>query len=238
MDHSIESQHVVIVGGTSGMGLAAARVLKSRGARVTVTGRDPVRLDQARSEGFVAAAVDALSDKVVADFFAGAGKIDHLVICVSGAKGAGPFATLDVDTLTAGFAEKVMAQIRVARAALATLRRDGSLTFITAASARASLPGTAGLAMINGALEAMVKPLARELQPLRVNAVSPGVVETAWWDRLPAATREQVLEGASKASLVKRNGSAEELGEAIAFVVGAGFMTGSVLEIDGGVRLT
>lgn len=133
---------------------------------------------------------------------------------------------------------KFFAQFYAAQAALPFLRKDGSLTFVSAISARAARPGTAGLAAINGAIEAIVKPLARELRPLRVNAVSPGVVATPWWDRLPAEVRGTLLRESADASLVGRNGKPEELAEAIAFLVANGFVTGTVLEVDGGIRLS
>ncbi len=114
--------------------------------------------------------LDALFDRL--------GEIDHLVVCVSGGAGAGPFAALDLMVLRRAFAAKTFAQLEAVQAALSHLTRAGSVTLVTAASAQAAFPGTAGLAAVNGALEAAVRPLAAELAPLRVNAVSPGVVDT------------------------------------------------------------
>ncbi len=94
------------------------------------------------------------------------------------------------------------------------------------------------MAAINGAIEAMIKPLARELRPLRINAVSPGVIQTPWWDRLEPEIREQLLNQAASATLVGRNGHAKEVGQSIAYIVTNGFVTGTVLEVDGGLRLS
>jgi NAD(P)-dependent dehydrogenase (short-subunit alcohol dehydrogenase family) len=118
------------------------------------------------------------------------------------------------------------------------LNPRGSLTFVSGISARSAHPGTAGLAAINGAIEAMVRPLARELAPLRVNAVSPGVVETPWWDRLAPDMRRKLLTQTAAATLVGRNGTADDLGHAVAFIVNNEFVTGTVLEVDGGLRLS
>lgn len=100
-------------------------------------------------------------------------------------RGSGPIATLDPEQLAAGFEGEFWPFPRILQAALPHLRADGSVTFVTASSARAAFPGTAGLAAINGALEAMVPPLAVELAPLRVNAVSPGVIDTVGWNNVP-----------------------------------------------------
>jgi NAD(P)-dependent dehydrogenase (short-subunit alcohol dehydrogenase family) len=83
----------------------------------------------------------------------------------------------------------------------------------------------------------MIEPLARELQPLRVIAVSPGVVETPWWDKFPDHRRHKLLEKSASASLVRGNAPPQEVGCAIAFLVANGFANGTIMEIDGGLRL-
>jgi NAD(P)-dependent dehydrogenase (short-subunit alcohol dehydrogenase family) len=118
------------------------------------------------------------------------------------------------------------------------LRADGSVTIISAASARAAFAGTAGLAAANGALEAMVAPLAVELAPLRVNAVSPGVIDTQWWDGMPADQRRAYFEAVAAVTPVRRVGQPEDVAGAVVYLAGAGFVTGAVLECTGGSHLT
>ncbi|MFE4362071.1 MULTISPECIES: SDR family oxidoreductase [unclassified Kitasatospora] len=233
-------QRVVVMGGSSGIGEATATAFAADGAEVVVTGRDRDRLDAAvaRIGGKTTGhPLDATDPAALAAFFATTGVVDHLVVAVSGAAGAGPFAQLDLAELAAGFDAKFWPQVRVLQAALPHLREDGSVTLITAASARAAFPGTAGLAAINGALEAMVPPLAVELAPLRVNAVSPGVIDTPWWDRVPAEQRAALFEGLAATTPVGRVGRAEDVARAIHLLAANGFVTGVVLDCTGGANL-
>lgn len=179
----LNDQALVVIGGTSGIGLATARRAGEAGARVTVVGRDRERLDRAlaglgpdtRGERVDASDRDALDA-----FFTRAGRLHHLVIAASSGVGAGPLAALARDDLARGFDGKFWLHWQCVQAALPFLSPQGSITFVTAVSARIGRPGISGLAAIDGALGAMVLPLAHELGPVRVNAVSPGVIDTPW----------------------------------------------------------
>ncbi|GAA3452000.1 hypothetical protein GCM10018962_38330 [Dactylosporangium matsuzakiense] len=108
---------------------------------------------------------------------------------------------------------------------------------IRSGSAQAALPGTSGLAALNGALEAMVGPLAVELAPVRVNAVSPGVIHTPWWDGVSAADRDALFKSYAAALPAGRIGRAEEVADAIVALATNGYITGTVLPVAGGVQL-
>ena len=241
-DGSFDGQRVVIIGASAGIGEAAAKAFAARGAAVTITGRSKERLDQAAQRighPVLAAEVDATSRVALDAFFATTGTIDHLVLSASpGAVGAGPFATLDEADLRQAFDGKFFAHFKAIQAALPRLRRDGSVTLVTAVSARAAFAGTAALAAANGALETLVAPLAVELAPLRVNAVSPGVIDTHWWNGLPEDQRRAYFESVAAVSPVRRVGRPDDVAEAITYLAGAGFVTGTVLECTGGSNLT
>ncbi|MFH8382495.1 SDR family oxidoreductase [Kitasatospora sp. NPDC018058] len=233
-------QRVVVMGGSSGIGEAAATAFAADGAEVVITGRDRERLDAAveRIGGKAGGKrLDATDPAALAAFFAETGTVDHLVVAVSGAAGSGPFAQLDLADLAGGFDAKFWPQVRVLQSALPHLREDGSVILITAASARAAIPGTAGLAAINGALEAMVPPLAVELAPLRVNAVSPGVIDTPWWDRVPVEQRTALFDGLAATTPVGRVGRPEDVARAIHMLAANTFVTGVVLDCTGGANL-
>jgi NAD(P)-dependent dehydrogenase (short-subunit alcohol dehydrogenase family) len=241
MKTTLSAQKIIVIGGGSGIGLAAAQALAAQGAEVTIAGRDKEKLQRAAAAAGVPlkiAAVDATSPAAVSALFESVGTFDHLVLTMSGSKGGGPIKRLTVDALRAGFEAKFFPQFIAAQQALPHLSKDGSITFVSAISARGSMPGTVGLAAINGAIEAMIRPMARELKPLRINAVSPGVIETPWWDALPADQRQALLDSSAKMTLVGRNGQAHEVAAAIVYLVTTGFVTGTVLEIDGGLRLS
>lgn len=234
---TLNGQRVLVCGGTSGIGAATARLFAGQGADTVVTGRDAERLAKAAADGLTARRLDAASEEEVAAFFAEDAVYDHLVLALSGGAGAGPFATLDLADLRGGFEAKFWLHLRLVQAALPRLAAGGSVTFVTASSARAALPGTAGLAAINGALEAMVPPLAAELAPLRVNAVSPGVIETPWWDAVPAEQRAAMFAEHAAALPVGRVGRPEDVAQAILLAATNGFITGGVIECNGGLTL-
>jgi NAD(P)-dependent dehydrogenase (short-subunit alcohol dehydrogenase family) len=118
------------------------------------------------------------------------------------------------------------------------LDERGSLTLVGAGSARSALPQTSFLAAVNNAVEAAVPPLARELAPRRVSAVSPGVIDTRWWDFLDEDQREATFQQLSEQAPVGRVAHAEEIAHAICELIENDYITGVVLPCDGGLRLT
>jgi NAD(P)-dependent dehydrogenase (short-subunit alcohol dehydrogenase family) len=239
---SVDGQRVVIVGGSAGIGEAAARAFAQAGARVTIIGRSKSRLDaavQRIGHPVEVHELDMTDSAAVGEFFGPPWTLDHLVLAASpGAVGGGPLADLDTGALRQAFDGKFFPYVQVLKSARPRIRTDGSVTVVSAVSARAAYPGAAGLAAVNGALEAMVPALAVELAPLRVNAVSPGVIDTAWWDALPSGQRAAFFQSVATASPVRRVGRPEDVAGAIVYLAGAEFVTGTVLECAGGANLT
>lgn len=237
MEPNQPTMKVVVAGGSSGIGEATARQFVALGAQVTITGRDAARLEAARTRLGTARAelVDGRDAAASRALFERIGFFDHLVIALTGGKGAGPFSTLSLDDVRAGLEAKLLAQLTTLQAALPVLRQ--SVTFITAASARAALPGTAGLAAVNGSLEAVVRPLAAELAPIRVNAVSPGIVDTPWWDAMPAEQKQSAFQKAAASLPVGHVGKPDDVAAAIVMLACNAFITGIVIEVSGGVSL-
>ena len=233
-------QRTVIVGGTSGVGLATAEKLLGSGHDVTIAGRSAERLEQAakRLDGKArAVAMDAADPASAKGAFASIGAFDHLVLALGGNVGAGPFATIDLADVRRPFEDKVFAHFATVQAALPFLAKDGSLTFLSAVSGQAAMPGTAALGAANAAIAALAPILAVELKPLRVNAVSPGVIDTPWWSFVSDDAKAALFADYAAKTPVGRVGTAEDVADAIAFVIGNRFMTGATIICDGGVRL-
>lgn len=238
---SKQAQHVIVIGGSSGIGLSTARRLAGQGFRVTIASRSQEKLEAAahaiggdvHTRRFDAAG----GPEKAAAFFAGIGPFEHLVLAMSGGKGLGPFAKLDLDDVRAGFDEKTWPHFTCAQAALSYLGDRGSITFVSAVSAQMPVPGIAGIAMVNGALLTAVPILAVELKPIRVNAVTPGVIDTPWWSFLPDDQRQAVFAEYAGKTPVGRIGKPDDVARAIELLVTNGFITGEIIAVDGGLRL-
>ncbi len=175
--------------------------------------------------------LDGTDHEAVAAFFEGFGSFKHLVLAFSpGAAGFGPIREISLDDFETAFTAKLFAYIHAIREAQVT----ESITMISAASARAALPGTVTFAAVNGAIERIVSPLAAELAPVRVNAVAPGVVDTAWWSFLPADQRQAQFDAAAGSVPAGLIGSAADVAGAIEYLIGARLVTGTILPVDGG----
>ena len=236
-------RRAAIVGASSGIGRATALGLAVERYDVLAVGRDQRKLDDlhdlCRREGLhnltvrKADAGDRTLDPVLEEF----APLGHIVLCLSSALGGGPFAQLNLDDLRAGFEGKFWPYLAALRAALPHLGHGSSVTLVTGASAGASIPGTAGLAAINGALEAMIPILAVDLPQVRVNAISPGVIDTPWWSGFPPEARAQMFADYADAAPARRIGRAEDVAHAIQFVIENSFVTGATIHVDGGLRL-
>jgi NAD(P)-dependent dehydrogenase (short-subunit alcohol dehydrogenase family) len=229
----------LVVGGTSGIGLATARRLREAGAAVHVAARgdkgladlaasDPT-ITGHRADGGDRAAIGAVAEEI--------GAIDWLVVALSGREGPGPIADLDLGMLRRAFDAKFWGHLTTIQAVLPYLAPTGSITLLSAITARTGMPGTAGVAAINGAVEALVRPLAAELAPVRVNGVSPGFVDTPWWSALPEDMRREYFAQAAQVLPVRRIATAEDVAEAVVLAATNPNLTGTVIETDGGARL-
>lgn len=233
------SQHAIILGGSSGIGLATAKYLLGLGFKLTITGRNAAKLDAAAKSlagDLTAIAADATDTEAMRQAFAKIGPFDHLILALSGGKGIGPFAAVALADLRKGFDEKFFAHFACAQAALPTLSKNGSIVFVSAVSAQGAMPGTAGIAAINAAVNQLVPVLANELKPIRVNGVSPGVIDTPWWDFLPADHKGPAFADLAARTPVGRVGRPEDVAQAIGLLVTNGFMSGHTLICDGGLH--
>ncbi|PUZ27490.1 NAD(P)-dependent dehydrogenase, short-chain alcohol dehydrogenase family [Chitinophaga costaii] len=232
---TIANKHIVVAGGASGIGKALVTQLVAGHAQVTVTGRSADKLAalKAALPAISTVVLDSTDRPALNAFFESLGSIDHLVIAVSGNKGMGEFKSLSLDVVKEGFDQKFFAHLHTLQAALPYLQ--GSVTFITAMTATAEMPGTSGIASINGALELVVPILAKELKPLRVNAISPGVIDTPWWDHIAPEEKQQSFAYFSSLVHAGRVGRAEEVAAAIYAVLSNDYINAAIIPVTGGV---
>jgi NAD(P)-dependent dehydrogenase (short-subunit alcohol dehydrogenase family) len=228
---------LVVVGGSSGIGEQIARQAVSLGATVVITGRDRPRLSAAaqRIGARRAIPLDAHDDDAVGAFFAGLGSVDHLVSMV-GDSMAGGFLTTAPATMRHTLDSKFWANWTIARHAASTLTQGSSITLTAGTGGRPH--EVSGSYVANLALGALVEGLAVELAPdVRVNAVAPTFMDTAFWKDLPRdevdATKQQVIARVPLARL----GTVNEVASAYIHLMTNGFVTGQVLAVDGGVML-
>lgn len=221
------------------MGLTTAKLLSDKN-EVIILGRDKVKLDHALKEIGESATgkhLDATDRKALDHAFLEIGAFDHLIIALSGGKGIGMFKDLDLADLRKGFDGKFFPQLQTAQASLPYIDKKGSITFITSISSRSRAMGTSGLGAINGAIEVMIPTLAKELGPLRVNAVAPGVINTAWWDFLPAEKKRETFEQYAGTIPLGRVGEPEDVAKMILTLIDNTYITGQIIAVDGGLSL-
>jgi NAD(P)-dependent dehydrogenase (short-subunit alcohol dehydrogenase family) len=232
-------RNALVLGGTSGIGLATARQLRDRGAVVHIAGRDKRKLDAiaATDVDLIGHQADATNPAALDELVDAIGQVDWLVVTLSGAEGVGPVADLDLVVLRRAFDAKFWPHLTAIKAILPRLTADGSITLVSATTARQGMPGTAGVAALNAAIEGLVRPLAVELAPIRVNAVSPGFVDTPWWSGMPEDARREYFAAAAAKLPNRRIATAEDVAEAVVLAATNPNVTGTVLETDGGSRL-
>jgi NAD(P)-dependent dehydrogenase (short-subunit alcohol dehydrogenase family) len=234
MTQDLLGQRMLVIGGSSGIGLATAQLAAAAGARVTIASRGQAKLDAALGSlgtGIGTAVLDTRDEGALSHFFAATEAWDHVVISAAQTP-SGSIRGLALGDAKAAMDSKFWGAYQVARDA--RIREEGSLTFISGflsvrPSASSVLQGA-----INAALEALARGLALELAPVRVNAVSPGLIDTPLWGRMEAEKREAMFARAAANLPARRMGQAEDIARAIIFLATTPFATGSTVRVDGG----
>jgi NAD(P)-dependent dehydrogenase (short-subunit alcohol dehydrogenase family) len=217
----LEGKRVVVIGGSSGIGEAAVELARATGAEVVVASR---RTDPP---------LDVTDADAVQTFFEGVGAFDHLVFTPT-ARASGPVAEVDLNAARGAFETKFWGALMCIRGAVPLLASDGSITLLSGAAAWTPMRGGAITASVNGAIAALVRTLAVELAPVRVNAISPGIIDTPTWSAMPDEQRGAMFDHLAGALPVGRIGTAKDVAEGIVFLMANGFTTGTVLHVEGG----
>ena len=235
----LRGQRVVVVGGTSGMGLGAVHAATKAGAEVVVAGRRPAGLREGvqSEEGDVRHVVlDITDEAAVRTVFEAIGSLDHLFVTATPSSASGRFLDQDVEMARHFMNGKFFGSWACARYA-APRMHAGSITFLTGC---VSVRPRSGLTMATAtfaALEAFSQALALELGPLRVNTIRPGLIDSDMWNFLDDDAREQLRRKTRETFPVRRMGSIDDIGHAALFLMTNPYVTGTVLEVSGGETL-
>lgn len=234
----LDGATVVVIGGSSGIGLACAQVACDAGASIVIASRSPEKIEHAKARigtDVRTLVVDVTDEASVRDLFEQVGRVDHLVVSaaetaaakVAEAEEANVRSTLDIRVWGGFYAAKHAA----------SRMEGGSITFLSGTSAHKPYPGSAMVAASSGAIEAFARTLALELAPVRVNTICAGFVDTPLLDAYYGDRREEEVKKLAASLPVGRIGTPEDIADGAMFLMGNGFVTGTVLHIDGGKLL-
>lgn len=238
MMNFLQNKTVLIAGGASGAGYAIAEQAVAAGASVHIVGRSAEKLAKAKA---------ALGDKVqthAADIGVEADvqrlasvlpAIDHLVTTAADLVFK-PFLELTDADITRIFASKFWGPIYLVRHLAPKIAKTGSISFVSGSAAYKASPGASAVAAANAALDGLARTLAVELAPVRVNVVSPGIFDGSTWDFLDPESRKQTFDSIGQSLPIGRVGTSREVAQSVLFLIGNGFATGTILQIDGGVN--
>lgn len=236
---TLEGKRIVVLGGSSGIGLATAQAAAREGASVVIASSRKARVDEALKSlpGAEGHALDLSDERAVKNFFAALGAFDHLVFTAGENLQLGKLADTDVEAARRFFDLRYWGAFMAAKYGSSTIRPGGSIVFTSGLAGQRPHAGWALGASICSAMEGLTRALAVELAPLRVNIVSPGVVRSPLWDNMTEADRAALYRQMEEHLLVGHVGETEEVAEAYLYLMRQTYGTGHVLVVDGGGAL-
>jgi NAD(P)-dependent dehydrogenase (short-subunit alcohol dehydrogenase family) len=237
MGSALRDKTVVVVGRGSGIARAVTLLARSEGARVVVAGRDKATLASAYDDpGITAEAVDITDDESIAALADRVGSVDHVVSTAS-ARARGKLVDLLRENLRLSFDTKVIGPTMLAKYFAPQINPDGSFVLFSGVHAFKLNVGYLGVGITNGAVDFLTRWLAVELAPIRVNAISPGVIDTGAWDAMGEDGKRDYFKHIAAKNPAGRIGTPDDIAAAVLFAMTNTFMTGMTLRVDGGEPL-
>ncbi|QGG51740.1 SDR family oxidoreductase [Lysinibacillus pakistanensis] len=236
----LKDKKVVIIGGSSGIGLESAKQLIAQGAEVIIASRSKEKLQNAKEQLGVRATayiLDTTQEQQVQSFFEKIGQFDHLVVSAAETSG-GSFLQTDTVQARKLFENKFWGQYYAAKYGASKILPNGSIILFSGVVAYKSMVGSAILGAVNAAISNLGQTLALELAPIRVNIVSPGIIDTPSRSKMPEEARNNFYNTVENKLPVKRIGKAEDVAQSVLYLLQNSFVTGTVLHVEGGHILT
>ncbi|MEI9989827.1 MAG: SDR family oxidoreductase [Rhizomicrobium sp.] len=236
---TLKDKRVLVIGGGSGIGFGVAKGAALEGAKVVIASRDAKKIaEAAKSIGAASAVIDVREEKNIAQFFEAQGAFDHIAFTAGDWEGLVPGALADLDLAKAAerMTTRFWGAVAVAKHGATRLPPGGSYTITNGMLAHRPMKGMPVVTAGACAVEGLTLGLAVDLAPVRVNCVCPGLIETEMWDKFPAGYRDMLM-AATQKQLVKRPGRTDEAGEAYLTCMRNTFLTGQVIQIEGGIAL-
>jgi NAD(P)-dependent dehydrogenase (short-subunit alcohol dehydrogenase family) len=235
--HSLSGKKVIILGGSSGIGLATAIAAASEGAKVVIVSSNRERLDQALKslpKDAQAYSVDLSKEENIKDLFGKIGRLDHLVYTAAENISLGSIAETDIASAREFFTLRFWGAFAAAKYAAPLINEGGSINLTSGIAGIRPGKNWSVAASLCMAMEGLVRALAVELAPIRVNCVTPGVVKTNLWNSMPEADRNNLYKTIGDSLPVKHLGEAEDIALAFTYLMKQPYMTGQHIIIDGG----
>jgi len=239
MTGSLKDQTVLVIGRGSGLARAIALAAEDAGAQVIAADRDPDALAAAYADepGISTETVDLTDEASIAALGERLGTLDHVVSTAS-ARARGRVPDLDRDAIRLSFDTKVIGPLMLAKHLAPRMNTSGSFVIFSGVAAAKIAVGTLGVAITNAAAATLARSLALELAPIRVNAISPGVIDTGAWDALGEQGKADYFADISARNPARRIGTPDDIAAGVLFALTNTFLTGQTLHIDGGEPLT
>jgi NAD(P)-dependent dehydrogenase (short-subunit alcohol dehydrogenase family) len=237
---TLNGKRILILGGTSGIGLAVAEAAAREGAVLVVASSRRASIDSALAKlpaGAEGRVADLKQETSIRDLLTGLGAIDHLVFTAGENLQLGKVADTELATARDFFNLRYWGAYAAAKYGAPLIRPGGSITFTSGVAGQRPHPGWSVASSICSAMEGLTRALAVELAPIRVNIVSPGVVKSPLWSNMSEADRENLYRQMAETLLLRHVGDPEEVAQAYLYLMKQSYGTGQCVTVDGGGAL-